>query len=248
MRRITAFLGPAGSGKTYALIGEVERLCSTNNFESAQCILAITFMHGSRRRLTSRLHDCGKNGVSVHCETIDSFCLRIVNRYRRYLGREKPVAIEHDHSADSWIEHQREWKTSFQAVRKAAVELLRFSVVRSSIGFAYPIIVVDEFQDCENELLEIVGLLSEASIVLIAADDFQHLSESASCPACCWLHEQRGEIRALSGNRRTSDSLLHATAAALRDRRTATSSIEVHAPSGPGLVAWRIASKLAPGK
>lgn len=248
MQRITAFLGPAGSGKTYALVGEIERICSANSFQSAQCVLAITFMHGSRRRLTSRLHDCAKNGVSVQCETIDSFCLYIVNRYRRYLGKAKPVAIQHDSSTDSWSEQQREWKTSFRAIRKAAIDLLRLSAVRSAIGFAFPVIVVDEFQDCEDELLDIVRLLSEASAVLVAADEFQHLSESDSCPACRWLHDQNIEIRGLSGNRRTSDSLLHETAAALREGSTAASSIEVHAPNGPGLIAWHIASKLAPGK
>src|SRR5262245_1892376 len=154
MQRITAFLGPAGSGKTFALMGEIERLCSTHAYQSAQCILAITCMHGSRRRLTSTLHDRPQPGAFGRCRTVYFVGVTMVNRYRRYLGNGKPVAVQHDLSTDSWSERQREWKTSFRAIRKAAVELLRFSAVRSSIGFAYPLIVVDEFQDCEDELLE----------------------------------------------------------------------------------------------
>jgi superfamily I DNA/RNA helicase len=248
MEHVTAFLGPAGSGKTYALMGEIERICSTSTFQPAQSILAITFMHGSRRRLNERLRYCSKNGVPTQCETIDSFCLRIINRFRRYLDRHKPVAVQLDLPSDGWCEHEREWKTSFRAIRRAAIELLRFSIVRSSVGFAYPIIVVDEFQDCEDDLLEFIGLLSTSSSVLVAADDFQHLSDADTSPACKWLNDCEANVLELTGNRRTSENVLHETAAALREGRRASSCIEVHAESGHGLVAWHISSRLTWGK
>lgn len=52
----------------------------------------------------------------------------------------------------------------------------------------------------------------------------------------------------MSGNRRTSDNVLHETAAALRCGRNATSSIEVRPLDGHALVAWQICSQLAWGK
>lgn len=245
MGRVRAFVGPAGCGKTYALIGEIERVCSTATFQPAQSILAITFMHGSRRRLAARLHSCSTNGVPTQCETIDSFCLRIVNRFRSYLNRHKPVSIRDDLANDGWSEREREWKTTFRTIRKAAIELLQFTAVRSSIGFSYPIIVVDEFQDCKDELLELVGLFSATSSVIVAADDFQHLSKSDTCPACQWLHDQGAEVRSLSGNYRTDENVLHETAAALRCGKNASSSIDVFALGGHGLAAWHISSCLA---
>lgn len=248
MGRVRAILGPAGSGKTYELMNEVERLCSSSTFQPAQSILAITFMHGSRRRLAARLYACSTNGIRTQCETIDSFCLRIVNRFRSYLNRRKPISIQDGIKHDSWSEGEREWKTTFRAVRKAAIELLQLTTVRSSIGVAYPIILVDEFQDCEGDLLELVGLLSVASSVIVAADDFQHLSKSETCPACQWLQNQGAKVIPLSGNQRTDETVLQETASALRCGNNAKSSIEVHLPDGPALVAWEICSRLAWGK
>ncbi|MEN6407169.1 MAG: ATP-dependent helicase [Thermoguttaceae bacterium] len=245
MGQVQAFLGPAGSGKTYALMNEVERLCSISTFQPAQSILAITFMHGSRRRLAARLHACSTNGVRTQCETIDSFCLRIVNRFRWYLNKNKPISIQDEVKNDKWLEGEREWKASFRAIRKAAITLLQHAAVRSSIGFTYPVIIVDEFQDCVGELLELVGLLSAASSVIVAADDFQHLSNSETCPACEWLRDQKAEVIPLSGNRRTSDDVLLETATALRSGDSANSSIEVHLPDSPALIAWQICSRLA---
>jgi len=247
MAQIKAYLGPAGSGKTHALMEEVKRLSVTTSFHPAQAVLAITFMHGSRRRLAERLREVAKKGFPTQCDTIDSFCSQIVNRFRRYLGKAKPIAIRPSLAGDEWQEGEREWRTSFKAIRRSAIDLLRSPIVRSSVAAAYPIIIVDEFQDCEDDLLEVIGLFSIKSRVILAADEFQHLSSDESCPACNWLNNTDAEIVQLIDNHRTNDDVLRETASAIREGRRASRTIEVH-PVPSGLAAWQISSRLAWGK
>lgn len=247
MSQIKAYIGAAGSGKTFALMNEVEQIASAKALLPGQCVLAITFMHGSRRRLAARLHDFAKKGLATQCETIDSFCLQLVNRFRRYLGRDKPIMISPRLSAEEWQESSRGWKTTFTAIRLSAIELLKSSAVRSTVAAAYPIIVVDEFQDCEGDLLEIVGLLSAHSMVMLAADEFQHLSSEIKCPARNWLNSAVADIIELDANHRTSEDILRETALALREGRAATRAIEVHLVAS-GMAAWHISSRLSWGK
>jgi hypothetical protein len=247
MAQMRAYLGPAGSGKTYALMEEVKRISGTTSFHPTQAILAITFMHGSRRRLAERLRAFAKKGFPTQCDTIDSFCLQIVNRFRRYLGKPKPISIRPSLGEDKWQEGDRHWQTTFTVIRRAAIELLGKTSVRSAIASAYPIILVDEFQDCEGELLELIGLLSIESELLLAADEFQHLSSDEVCPARTWLDTVGCEIIPMVRNRRTSNNVLLETASAIREGSSAVRSIEVHlVPSG--IAAYEISSHFTWGK
>ena len=247
MPQIRAFLGPAGSGKTFALMEEVKRIYQQDSLHPTQAILAITFMHGSRRRLAERLHEFARKGFSTQCDTIDSFCLQVVNRFRRYVGRTKPIAVDPNLTGDSWHESERDWITTFTAIRLAATQLLKTEGVRSSVAAAYPIIIVDEFQDCENTLLDVIGLLALNSHVILAADEFQHLSPEVECPARIWLNGTNADIVELTSNRRTNDNVLLETASALREGRPATRSIQVHIVEY-GLAAYEISSRLSWGK
>jgi superfamily I DNA/RNA helicase len=247
MPKIRAYLGPAGSGKTFALMEEVKRISAQNSINSTQSILAITFMHGSRRRLSERLHEFSRKGFSTQCDTIDSFCLQMVNRFRRYRGVSKPIAISPSETDDTWREGSREWKASFTSVRLAAIELLKSATVRLSVAAAYPIIIVDEFQDCESSLLDVVGLLAIESHVILAADEFQHLSPNIECPARIWLNNADADIVELTSNRRTSDNVLLESASALREGRASTNALGVHLIV-PGLAAWEISSRLSWGQ
>ena len=121
----------------------------------------------------------------MQCETIDSFCLRLVNRFRARLKRRKPVAINNDRS--DWFESDSSWEASFKIIRSTAVSLLRVEEIKKSVAATYPIVLIDEFQDCEDELLTIVQRLSECCTVLVGADDFQYLKSSGNAPAVNWL-------------------------------------------------------------
>lgn len=244
MGGIRAFLGPAGSGKTYALIAEIEKMASQTALSSGGCILAITFMHGARRRLELRLRHLRKKGVSLQCETIDSFCLRIVNRFRRYLGRTWPISVQVQSEEEAWSEGERESKASLSAVRRAAAEVLGYDCVGRVVGKSFPLVVVDEFQDCDGDLLEVVSRLAEVSTLLVAADEFQHLSSELTCPASEWLAAKNVAPVCLCGNQRTNVAKLTETASALRNGTIASQSIDMLL-TAPGLAAWEISSRIA---
>jgi hypothetical protein len=84
-------------------------------------------------------------------------------------------------------------------------------------------------------------------VVVLAADEFQHLSSELQCPARNWLNSGVADICELDANHRTQDDVLLETASALREDRSATRAIEVHLVAS-GLAAWHISSRLSWGK
>ena len=248
MTSIYAFIGPAGSGKTYSLNAKLNELCDGQEFHYFQRVLAITFMHGSRKRLAAKLGKQVGTGIPILCETIDSFCLRLVNRYRTRMQRPKPVAIDNSHN--DWTEGDLCWQTSFSTIRSAMVSLLDDPDVRRSVAAAYPIILIDEFQDCDDDLLRIAQQLSESSTVLVGADDFQNLNSSGDSPAVKWLRSTDCEFVELSGSQRTDDQRILTSAISIRQASVALSAIEVipRADKHGGLIAFEIAKRIVWGK
>lgn len=248
MTSLYAFTGPAGSGKTYSLNAKLNELCEGNAFHEYQSVLAITFMHGSRRRLASKLGKNVGNGIPVQCETIDSFCLRLVNRFRSKLQRRKPVAINNDH--DDWVERANCWQASFSTIRSTVVSLLSNADVRMTVAASYPIVLIDEFQDCDDDLLTIAQQLSGCCTVLVGADDFQNLNSSGDSPAMNWLRASNCELIELSGSQRTDNQSILNSAHSIRQGSVASSAIEViaRADKHGGLIAFEIAKRIVWGK
>lgn len=248
MTELHAFIGPAGSGKTYSLNAKLNELCMAREFQEYQSVLAVTFMHGSRKRLSANLGRHVGDGLPVQCETIDSFCLRLVNRFRIRLKRRKPIAINNDHAG--WFESDSSWEAGFKTIRSTAVSLLKVEDIKKSVAATYPIVLIDEFQDCEDELLAILQRLSECCTVLVGADDFQYLRSSGNAPAVKWLRSTDCKLTELTGNQRTGDQLLLSSALAIRENSVATSGIEViaRADRNGGLIAYEIAKRIVWGK
>jgi superfamily I DNA/RNA helicase len=246
MPSVQAFCGPAGSGKTYALVQGVELALNGRSLLSGQYVVVITFMHGARRRLESRFGSLRKQGIPITCETIDSFCLRLVNRFRRYLGRDSPIVVAIADAGEGWTETSREWKVSLSALRQATAELLEMEAVKACISVTFPVVVVDEFQDCSGELLAVIEGLAKACDLLVGADPFQALTKTEGCEASRWL-ERNATVANLEGNRRTACEKLQSTAEGLRTAVAPPQCIPVLLLPAAGLAAWAIASKLAWG-
>jgi hypothetical protein len=62
-----------------------ERL-ESHPLNDGQRVLALTFMHGSRRRLSERLRSVANLRGRVECCTIDAFAWRIYRRWRGLAG------------------------------------------------------------------------------------------------------------------------------------------------------------------
>lgn len=194
---LVAFVGPAGVGKTYHLVAEVERISTARDWHPWESVLGLSFMHGARRRLASKLRPLLSSVPAVRCETIDSFTLAVVRRFARHAGlHSAPIAVEPDADGD-WVEEDGAWRASFAAIRATCLALLENPAALKSLSAAYPIVVVDEFQDCDQQMVDIVAKLAPAVRLLVAADEFQDLRAAGNgCPPVAWLHEH-ADVREL---------------------------------------------------
>ena len=232
--------GEAGSGKTRKLMEQAAVLGVELVVSPHQRALAIAVMHGARRRLRSTLsqHCCQ---LPVTVSTIHSFALTVINRWRRSVGLSLPLTV--CEQSGGLIE--KHWRThaTFDEVVDLASRILSSPTVMRTVAATYPLVIVDEFQDCTAGTLALVQALAKGSQVLLAADHFQKLHEvSKGCPAVEWadaLKEERRPVRNLAGCRRTDSAAILTTARALRDNVKATDvTVPVfHAPNvGPAAV------------
>src|SRR5262245_26157606 len=76
------FEGPAGSGKTTRLFEELAATLAVRPLGEQERVLALTKMHGSRRRMQGRLLPLPEIHRRFECSTTDSFAWRIVHRWR----------------------------------------------------------------------------------------------------------------------------------------------------------------------
>lgn len=196
---IHAFTGGAGCGKTHMLMASLSAYLDATPLHAGQKILALTFMHGSRRRLEERLGMLQSLRGRAECMTIDSFAWRLVRRWRSLTAALGFVNIEPS-------EHER--------VCEAASALLKIKEVQSWVVMTFPILVVDEAQDMTVDRLGMVAGLANRLEVFVAADEFQCLSEELRPnPACVWLSQVCAPEELTQPRRTNVDELLNAARA-----------------------------------
>ncbi|MCU7843328.1 MAG: ATP-binding domain-containing protein [Candidatus Thiodiazotropha sp. (ex Monitilora ramsayi)] len=202
---VRAVEGVAGCGKTYRLMEMLAETLTAHPLADGQRVLALTFMHGARRRLADRLLTVDGLSRRVECCTIDGFAWRI---YRRWRGLAVALGIPPRSEGE------------FDAVCDAAGMLLEQPQVRDWAAASFPIVLVDEGQDLRPERLRMLVALSAAARTLIAADEFQCLDQTLRPnPLVTWLQEA-WEPETLAQVRRTNIAGLLAAAVAIRDGHT----------------------------
>lgn len=196
---VRAFSGGAGCGKTYQLMQTLREHLVANPLNEGQKVLALTFMHGSRRRLEERLAQLPGLKNRTNCSTIDSFAWRLIRRWSSLVVRLGFGPIEVD---------------DYERVCDAAGALLQIKEVCCWVAATYPVLLVDEAQDLTpNRLLLVSGLAARLE-VLVAADEFQCLDENLRPnPACSWLKEVCGADELLQPMRTSIVDLLDAARA-----------------------------------
>lgn len=198
---VRAFSGGAGCGKTYHLMKSLADYIIEHPLKEGQKVLALTFMHGSRRRLEERLAQNVDLKGKTECATVDSFAWHIVRRWSALscrLGFENLAIYEHERICD------------------AAGALLEIGDVCSWVAATYPVLLVDEAQDLTVNRLKLVSCLAVKLELLIAADEFQCLKEELRPnPTCSWL-EAVCNSKELKQPMRTNDEELLNAAAAIR--------------------------------
>lgn len=172
-----------------------ERL-ETHPMGDGQRVLALTFMHGSRRRLSERLRSVANLRGRVECCTIDAFAWRI---YRRWRGLAGALAIAPTAEGE------------FDCVCEAAGLLLEQSQVCAWVAASFPIVLVDEGQDLKPERLRMLKALAGTVHALIAADEFQCLDKALRPnPLVTWLQQDAQPERLVQARRTNAPGLLAA--------------------------------------
>ena len=198
---VQSFSGGAGCGKTYQLMRALEQWLQNTPLRDGQKVLALTFMHGSRRRLAERLRSMPTVASRHDCLTLDSFAWRLVRRWVSMVELHGFVGLQPD---------------QYDRVIEAAGHLLEDVTVAKWVFATFPILIVDEAQDLSAGRLRVITSLAAHSMVFAAADEFQCLDEQLRPnPACAWL-AQTGVLTNLEEPRRTEVPDLLAAAAALR--------------------------------
>jgi hypothetical protein len=241
---LTFVTGHAGTGKTTQLMKLVGDLIPAHIIRpEIQSILAITHMHGARRRVDALLRREHPN-APIRVITIHSFALGIVNRWRRALGYSLPIVA--DPERGGLFERYGNHHASFSEILTMALNLLLASTVRNFIAGTYPLIIVDEFQDCDRDAISLVGKLAEVSQVVLAADGFQDLTsaDDAPCEAIDWLETLRtrgAEHIDLSTPRRTRVGTILHTADCLRQNTQASApTIDKFVAPSVAMLAWKV--------
>lgn len=205
---IQSFSGAAGCGKTFQLMATLSARLEGQPLLATQKVLALTFMHGSRRRLDDRLAGVAILRRQYECTTIDGFAWRIVSRWKSLIERS---GMAHPQVSD------------YEVVCHVAAELLSHEIVVRWVATTYPVVVVDEAQDLTPNRLRIVQSMMPHMALLIASDEFQCLIEELRPnQACEWLTAV-GNDALLQRPWRTSDRNLLAAASAIRSAQAPVS-------------------------
>ncbi len=164
-------------------------------------MLAITYMHGSRRRLEASLRQITGLAGRYECSTLDSVALRWTRRWRALVDK---LGLDVPEDGD------------FDRVCSVAARLLEAEVVRKWVTCAFPALLVDEAQDLTAERLAIVRALAQTARIFIAGDEFQCLQDELQPnPFSQWCASDLAAT-ALTQMHRTDAAELLAAAAALR--------------------------------
>lgn len=245
------FEGAAGTGKTHNLVARAEELVQDGALGEGHKLLALTFMNGARRRLDARLGENPAFRKRYDCQTFDVFA-RILAARRRSLITQS-------------MQKQAAALNEFDGPCMLAASLLKHEPVRQWVARSFPLILVDEAQDLDENRMRILQGLSQSCRIVAAADAFQCLYDGRdTTPQMSWL-EGTGQTHRLLQVWRTHQQGLLDAALAVREGRDIKAVLTaktynnsttwngrgfrlIEAPAirkNTGLLAWQIANDMA---
>lgn len=217
---VFAVEGAAGCGKTFRLIDALQQKLLTSPLSSGQKVLALTFMHGSRKRLEERLRRIPNLRGGFECITIDSFAWRLCCRWsslRNTLNLTLPT------------------EGNFDLQCEFAGTLLGVQDVQNWLKSSFPIVLVDEAQDLTPHRLRMIQGISQVSDLFIASDEFQCLNQSLRPnPLVAWI-TQACQPEILTVPRRTDVTELLNASTAIRSDQSPVSGNKFKINATPGI-------------
>ncbi len=178
--------GGPGSGKTTIALLKAKARCK--GLEPGQGILFLSFSRAAIRQILGRSQDLLKNEERrlIQVKTYHLFCREILRGHGRLLGgfptriltpkgeRLKKSFFEGDWEAEQVRLAQVEGIYCFDQFAKGAAMIVAESeAVRSMYGDRFPLIIVDEFQDTDEDQWRLIKSLASVTDVVCLADPEQ---------------------------------------------------------------------------
>ncbi|MFC2146715.1 AAA family ATPase, partial [Acidobacteriota bacterium] len=186
--KVRIIKGNPGVGKTYlgCQIAEYELQTPIRGLRIHQKILFLTFARNAVARIRqaylkhisndTRLSDTEKTRKQsnfhnrVRLNTFAGFFWWLVESYGRYVpgasSYERPWLIGISKTGYEMLPEQYKGYT-FSELEETANSALRVRGIRTLISQLFPLIIIDEFQDVDNDLFEIINLLSQGSRLVL---------------------------------------------------------------------------------
>jgi DNA helicase-2/ATP-dependent DNA helicase PcrA len=181
-------LGGPGSGKTTVALFKAKQRFST--LKPSQEILFLSFSRAAIRQVLLRCKEILKPAErrAVAVQTYHSFCMDMLRAHGRlllghpvrfmYPGDERlqKAAFEGDWEAERQRQAKEMGIFCFDLFAQGAAELLeRCAALRKLIGDSFPMIIVDEFQDTDDNQWRIVAQLAKVADIFCLADPDQRI-------------------------------------------------------------------------
>ena len=184
-------MGGPGSGKTTIALLKANRVI-LNGMEDGQSVLFLSFSKAAVQRIldsASNLLD-SVAGKRVEIRTYHSFAWDILQSHGYLLSSARRLQILSPQDADvikadlenlQWEEQQErlfdeEGRVTYDLFAAKAADILkRCQKLRDIYSAAYPVILVDEFQDTDNHQWSLVRALSKSSSVIALGDNGQRI-------------------------------------------------------------------------
>ena len=182
--------GGPGSGKTTLALLKAQANCA--RLEPGQEILFLSFSRSAVRQIKNRGHDVLKASERklIRVKTYHLFCLETLVTHGRllyghkvtflYPAQEKlqQAAFRGDWNAERTRLAQEKGLFTFEYLATATAELFeRSSAVRNLFANKYPFVIVDEFQDTDNDQWRLIQVFLQKMDVVCLADPEQRIYE-----------------------------------------------------------------------
>ncbi len=188
-------IGGPGSGKTTLALLKSKRILDT--LAAGQSILFLSFSRAAVQQILKRCREIltREEMKRIDVRTYHSFCWDILRCHGRLLGGRplKMMALSEegrrrtqfdgDWASESKRLKDEEGIVCFDLFAAATAELLERSThLRSWMGRLFPLVILDEFQDSDDEQWRFVHQLSAVTQTLFLADTEQRIFEGAFRP------------------------------------------------------------------